>query len=135
MASGIYTAFKEDLMTGAVDLSTNVLNIMLLSGGHSFTATNSLVSQVSGNEIVASAGYSANGSVLSGCSVTSGSTTKFDADDWLLKGCTFTASHCVIYNVSGANALVCSFDFGGAESPSSGDFKIAWSGAGIITLS
>ena len=48
----------------------------------------------------------------------------------------FTASHAIIYDDSHASdALVCSFDFGGAQTVSAGTFTIQWAATGILRSS
>ena len=47
---------------------------------------------------------------------------------------TFTAYHAVIYDTTASNDLICSLDFSGAKTVSSGTFTIQFDAAGIITL-
>jgi len=139
MASGIYSDFKGDLFEKQVDLGVagDGLNVGLLSGAHSFTATDNVWGDVSANEIInqAGTGYTANGAALTGKSVTTGTTTKFDATDTAWTTATFTAAHAVIYDVSNTSSLICSIDFGGDKTVSAGTFTIQWHTDGLITLS
>lgn len=136
MASGIYTAFKEDLMTKAVNLGTggDTIKVALLNNSHSFSAANSVWGDVSANELANGNGYTTNGETLGSQAVTAGTTTKFDAADTAWTSASFTAYHAVMYDSTNTSSLICSFDFGGAKTVASGTFTIAWHTDGIITL-
>jgi hypothetical protein len=137
MASGIYNKFKADLMNKIVDLEGDTIRVALLDNSHAFTATDNVWADVSANEI-AGTGYTANGEVLAGGSVTQGATTKFDGTDLAWTTATFTAYHAVLYDDTIAaptvDDLICSFDFGGAKTVTAGTFTIQWHANGIITL-
>ncbi len=134
MASGIYNRFKANLMNKEVDMEADTIRVALLDTNHSFTATNNTWADVSANEI-SGTGYTANGEALANKAVTQASTTKFDADDVTWSTGTFTAYHAVIYDDTLAgNDLICSIDFGGAQTVSAADFQIVWDSAGIVTL-
>ena len=134
MASGIYNRFKANLMNKEIDLEADTIKVALLDSSHSFTATDNTWSDVSANE-VSGTGYTANGKDLSSKSVTQAATTKFDASDIEWTSSTFTTSHAVLYDDTMTNDdLICSIDFGGSQSVSSGTFTIQWHADGIITL-
>ena len=135
MASGIYNRFKANLFNGEVDLEADTIKVALLDDSHSFTATHNTWSDVSANEI-SGTGYTAGGEELSSKAVTQGATTKWDGDNVSWTNASFTAYHAVIYDDTLAgDDLICSIDFGGAKTVSSGTFTIQWDAAGIITLS
>lgn len=134
MASGIYNRFKANLMNKVVDLEADTIKVALLNNSHSFTATHNNWSEVSANELAASGNYSTGGATLADGAVTQGATTKFDATDTAWSSASFTAYHAVLYDTSASNDLICSFDFGGAQTVSSGTFTIQWHTDGIITL-
>lgn len=138
MASGIYNRFKANLMNKEVDLEADTIKVALLDNSHSFNADNNTWSDVSANEI-SGTGYTAGGEELTNKSVTQDDTNDkavFDADDVSWSSATFTAYHAVLYDDTLANDdLICSIDFGGAKSVSSGTFTIQWDADGIITLS
>jgi len=135
MASGIYNRFKANLMNKEVDLEADTIKVALMTSSHSFTATDNQWSDVSANE-TSGTGYTAGGKSLSNKSVTQAATTYFNADDVSWSSATFDTSHAVIYDDSLTNDdLICSFDFGGQQSISSGTFTIEWDTSGIITLS
>lgn len=134
MASGVYNRFKANLMNKEVDLEADTIRVALMDTNHSFTATHNTWSQVSANEI-SGTGYTANGEALANKAVTQASTTKFHADDVAWSSASFTTYHAVIYDDSlGSNDLICSIDFGGAQTVSSATFTIQWDASGIITL-
>jgi len=134
MASGIYERFKANLMNKEVDLEADTIRVALLDNVHTFTATNNQWSDVSANEITGT-GYTANGESLSSMTVTQAATTKWDAADVAWTSATFSAYHAVVYDDTLTNDdLICSFDFGGEKSVSSGTFTIQWHSDGIITL-
>jgi len=95
----------------------------------------STVADVSANE-VSGTGYTAGGAALAGLTIGASSNAKayWDADDVTWSTATITARHCVLYNVTNGNKLICSFDFTEDKSSSGGDFKIQWSTSGIISL-
>ena len=138
MASGIYNDFKGDLMEKQVNLANggDTIKVALLSGAHSFTATNTVWGNVSSNEIInqAGSGYTANGATLANQAVTTAATTKFDGDDTAWTSATFTAAHALIYDNTNTNSLVASIDFGGDKTVSAGTFTISWHNDGILTL-
>lgn len=132
MASGIFNRFKSNLMKKAVNLETDTIKVALYNNSYSFNASNHTYSTT--NELATANGYTQGGKTLSAKSVTEGATTKWDADDVSWATSTFTAYHGVIYDSTASNSLICSFDFGGAQSVTGGTFTIQWNGEGIITL-
>lgn len=136
MASGIYNRAKANLMNKEIDLGTggDTIKVALLDNSHSFDATDNTWADVSANEI-SGTGYTAGGAALANQAVTQASTTKWDADDTSWASASFTCYHAVIYDDTTTNDdLICSFDFGGAQTVTSSTFTIQWDSAGIITL-
>lgn len=134
MASGIYNRFKANLMNKEVDLEADTIKVMLMSGSHAFTATHNEIVSVGGNEI-SGTGYTASGATLASKAVTQAATTKWDAADVSWTTATFTAAHAVIYDDTVAgDPLICSIDFGGNQTVSSGTFTIQWHADGIVTI-
>lgn len=134
MASGIYNRFKANLMNKVVDMEADTIKVALLDSSHSFTASNNTWSQVISNQ-VSGTGYTSGGATLSGAAVTQAATTKFDGNDTSWVSASFTAAHAVLYDDTvGTDDLICSIDFGGDQTVSSGTFTIQWSTDGIITL-
>lgn len=134
MASGIYNRFKANLMNKELDLEADTIKVMLLSGSHSFSATDNTKSQIVANEITGT-GYSAGGATLASKAVTQAATTKWDANDASWTSSTFTAAHAVIYDDTHAtDDLIANIDLGGNQSVIAGTFTIQWHADGIITL-
>jgi hypothetical protein len=132
MASGIYNRFKANLMNKEVDLEADTIKIALYDNSHSFTATDHTYSTT--NELATAGGYTQGGATLAGKAVTEGSTTKWDATDASWTSATFTAYHAVIYDSTASDSLICSIDFGGAQSVVAATFTIQFDANGIITL-
>lgn len=142
MASGIYNIFKSELMKKSVDLVNDTIKVALVNNSHTFAAssvTNDTWSDISANEI-SGTGYTANGQNLAGKAVTVDNTDNegvFDATDIAWSSASFSAYHAVLYDdtmTSPADMLICSIDFGGVQTVSSGTFTIQWAAEGIINL-
>jgi hypothetical protein len=136
MASGIYTSFKTGLMTKTFNLSTDTINVALMGSGFSFNASNTIWSNVSGNEM-SGTNYSAGGIAITGLSVTNPSAAiaqwgTSNNSSWA--SASFTAYFAVIYDITASNDLICAIDFGGGLAVSTGTFTIQWSASGIIQL-
>jgi hypothetical protein len=135
MASGIYNRFKANLMNKIVDLEADTIKVMLLNNSHSFTATHNVLTDVNANELANGNGYTTGGATLGTMAVTQAATTYWDAADTSWTTATFTAYHAVIWDDTVAtDDLICSIDFGGAQTVTSGTFTIQWNASGIITL-
>ena len=135
MASGIYNRFKANLMNKEIDLEADTIKIALMNNSHAFTATHNTWSQVSTNELASGSGYTTGGAALASKTVTQNSTTAWDAADATWTSSSFTAYHAVIYDDTHAtDDLICSFDFGGAVTVSSGTLTVQFHSSGIITL-
>jgi len=134
MSSGIYSRFKANLMNKEVDLEADTIKVILLDDSHTFAAANTVLTDISGNELPTAGGYTAGGATLASKSVTEGVTTKWDADDTAWTDATFTAYHAAIYDDDVSDNLICSIAFGGAKSVTAGTFTIQWDANGIISL-
>ena len=138
MASGVYNQFKTEIMNKVIDLEADTIMVALLDNSHSFDQTAVGWAVPDANELSAGGGYSEGGEALASKAVTQESTHgKFDAADVSWTSATFTAYHAVIYDdtpTSPADPLICSIDFGGAQSVSSGTFTIQWAAGGILTI-
>lgn len=140
MASGVYNQFKTEIMNKEIDLVADDIKVALLDNSHSFTQTavGWAASSTNANELAATGGYSAGGESL-GTKVVSQESThgKYTAANVSWTSATFSAYHAVIYDdtpASPAKPLICSIDFSGIQSVSSGTFTIQWAAGGIITI-
>lgn len=144
MASGVYNIFKEHILEGSYDLVNDSCKVGLLNNSHTFAAssvTNDGWADISANE-VSGTGYTATGQAIANPTVTVDNTDNegvFDGDDVTWSSSTITAYHAVVYDdtitvTPTADALICSIDFGGPQSSSSGNFTIQWATEGIINI-
>lgn len=133
-----YNHTRKLFANGEVGLAD--LKVMLLSNLASFTATNTVVGDVSANEVSGN-GWTAGGEAIASAAVTVANTNeaKLDGADISVTatgGTIGPASYAVIYDddVTTKNLLFW-IDFGGAqEAGVSTDFKILWNAAGIATF-
>lgn len=132
MASGIYNRFKANLFNGVVDLEGDTIKVALYDNSHSFTAGDT--DYTTTNELATAGGYTQGGATLGSKAVTEAATTKWDAADTEWTSATFTTYHAVIYDSTAGNDLICSIDFGGAQTVASGTFTIEWNSDGILSL-
>lgn len=132
MASGIYNRFKANCFNKIVDMEADTINVSLYDNSHSFTASDT--DYTTSNELATAGGYTQGGQALAGKAVTEAATTKWDATDIAWSSATFTAYHAVIWDSTAGNDLICSIDFGGAQTVAAATFTIQWNASGIITL-
>ena len=139
MASGIYNQFKTEIMKGTYDLVNDDVKVALMGSAHAFDPTNVGWSSVSANEI-SGTGYTAGGQSLVNKTVTQDNVDNegvFDANDIEWTSASFTAYHAVIYDdtpTAPADPLIASIDFGGAQTVTSGTFRITWDAEGIVNI-
>lgn len=139
MASGIYNQFKAEIMKGTFDLVNDTVKVMLMDNVHAFTAENDNKADVDANEI-SGTGYTAGGATLSGKSVSIDDTDDegvFDATDVQWTSASFSAYHAVIWDdtpASPLDPLICSIDFGGIQTVTSGTFTIQFDTEGIVNI-
>lgn len=131
MANIVYTSYLEHLCSGTINLLSDDLYAMLLSGSYSPNTGDSLVGDITAYEVVDPlASYVQGGAQLSSktLSVSAGDVV-FDAADVTWSSATITASGVAIWR-SGASAsdhhLVCWTELGNTTS-TNGTFQIVWS--------
>ena len=139
MASGIYDRFMADLFNGEMDLEAHSIRVMLMDNVHAFDADHNVFTDENANDIGNKVVYVAGGSALAGKAVTEGvgaGATKWAATNHAYGPAeTLTAYHAVLWNDTHAtDDLICSFDFGGAQTCTNGTFTIQWHANGIITI-
>lgn len=140
MASGVYNNFKGGIMRAEFDCDGDTLTAGLLNNTHAFDADNDAWANVSANEI-SGTGYTAGGANLANNAATNDDTDDegvLDADDVAWTSASFSAYHCVIYDNTTttpvADANICSIDFGGIQTVSSGTFTIQFAAEGIVNI-
>jgi hypothetical protein len=133
----IYDSFREQLVEG-FNMGSDSFKVILLNNSHTFTAANTVYSDISANELSTANGYTSGGATLGSVTSTySGGTYTFDAADtsWTASGGAITAYYAVIFNSTVSNKLVCSINFGGVQTAADGAaFKLIWNASGIFTL-
>ena len=134
MSSGIYNVCKSDMMSKAINFSSDTFKVGLLNSGFAVNAANTTWANVSANEITPATNYTAGGKALTGLSLTGTTTTVWTAANVSWTSASFTANYAVIYNTSNSNRLIAYIDFGGAQTVTVGTFTIQWSGSGIISI-
>lgn len=108
---GLTTSFKQQMLQGQQDLSSDTLKMALYTGladlGADTTAYTS-TNEVSGT------GYVAGGQTMSGVSIsaTTNGTVYVNFDNVVWNPAAFTARGALIYNVTQSNASVAVLDFG-----------------------
>lgn len=141
-----YNKFPEYFGDNTMDLDADTFTIILMNSTHVFTATNTVLADVSANEIPTGNGYTQQAKNLASVTWTESSgILTFDAADvtWTASGGPIPASgdctDAVIYDNTPASPLdpLCySIDFGQAESAGDGtNFNINFNASGIFTLS
>jgi len=136
MANGIYPRYFANLMNKVVDMEADTIKVALMSDSHAFNPAHQVWGDVSANDIGNKVVYVAGGSALAGKAVTQGTTTKFAATDHAYgPGETLTCYFAVLWDdLAGSDELICSIDFGGAQTCTNGTFTIQWHPNGILTL-
>lgn len=119
--SYVTNSFKEQLLLGVHDFSTDVIKIALYT--NAATIDNSTTVYSATNE-VSGAGYTAGGNTLT-CTVTlSGNYAILDFADVNWTTASFTARGALVYNSSKANKSIFVLDFGTDKTVSGGTFSI-----------
>jgi len=135
MASIFYNEFWESLMTKAISLTADTINLELRTNTYSPDKDHNhaaLTNEVTGGV----GGYTTGGTVLVTKTVTKDDANDrgvFDAVDTEWAGATFTARYGTIYDIT-AGKNVCCIDFGGDVAVVAGTFKVQWNAAGIFYL-
>lgn len=140
-----YNQFVEFMGDATIDMDTHAFDIILMNSTHVYTAANTLKSDIAANEIPTGNGYTQGAEAL--LSITwveaSGVITWDSADAvWAASGGPIpTSGDCtdaVIYDEDATvvvDALVCSIDFGQAESAGSGtNFEVRPNASGWFTI-
>ena len=135
IASVLQNSFKQQLLGGYHSFNASgdtpagdTFKIALFLDTATITAASTVYS--TSDEVATATGYTAGGKALTNTGVGTTTVTSFtDFSDISWTSSSFTTRGCVIYNsstISGltTNALVCSIDFGGNKTVSSGTFTI-----------
>jgi hypothetical protein len=126
----VCATFKQQLLDGDHDISSDTLKLALYSNAASLDANTTAYS--ASNEVGASGSYSAGGGTLANANVSltktnaTASTAFVDFDDLSFTSATISAQAALIYNTSSANvnASIAVLDFGGVKTSTNGTFTI-----------
>lgn len=140
VSATLYGGVLLSLANKEVDLGSDTLNVMLLTGSYTPVDTHRYISDLS-DEVVGT-GYTTGGKALTGVTVaydTDSKTLTLDAEDISWATSTITARYAVIVDTAPGSAstspLIGYIDFGADVSDTNGTFQINWNSAGILTLS
>lgn len=140
MADIIFNNFKKLIMSGGIDLDTDVIKVALVTASYTPDQdSHDFWNDVSANEI-SGTGYTAGGASIANPAVTADNTDNegvFDGDDVSWSSSTITARGAVIYkyNATAASApLIAYLDFTADKSSSSSTFQVTWNAEGILNL-
>ena len=135
ITSSLVNTFKTELLKGLHSFDTsgatpagNVFKIALYNSSASLGTTTT--AYTTSNELATATGYTRPGNTLTNTGVGVSTVTSFtDFSDTSWTSASFTARGCLIYNSSSitgltTDAAVCSIDFGGDKTVSSGTFTI-----------
>lgn len=140
-----YNQFPEYFGDNTIDLDGDTFAIMLMNSTHVFTATHTVRTDVSANQIATGNGYTqatgaGTGKLLASVTwVNAAGTITFDAADvtWTASGGDIgPADDAVIFSDTAASDQLCySIDFGASETAGDGtNFVITFNASGIFTL-
>jgi hypothetical protein len=141
MASFVSNIFKSNILTKKVNLASggDTIKVALYDNSYNLTAASRNYSTT--NELTTTGGYTQGGATLGSQTLTpvdgSAATIKFDAADTAWTSATFTAYYALLYDTTvhaTDDNLICSIDFGGAKTVSSGTLTLIWDTDGIITF-
>ena len=135
ISSVLQNTFKEELLGGYHSFNASgdtpagsAFKIALYTSSATIDTTTTAYSAT--NEVASGGGYTTGGEALTNTGVAKSTVTSYtDFSDVSWTSASFTARGCLIYNsstISGltSNAAVCSIDFGGDKTVSSGTFTI-----------
>ena len=135
IASVLQNTFKEELLGGYHSFNAagdtpagSAFKIALYTSSADLTTTSTVY--VTSGEVASGGGYTTAGESLTNTGVAKSTVTSYtDFSDVSWTSASFTARGCMIYNsstISGltTNACVCTIDFGGDKTVSSGTFTI-----------
>jgi hypothetical protein len=149
-----YDQFVEvmgDMAAGYTGYGTDSIRAALMTSTHSFTAANTLWSQVSANQIPTGNGYTQTTGAADGKALASVTSTQPAAGTWMFDAAdvTWTASggpiplsgncqHCVLFDdtlTTPLNGLMFNINFGATQSAGDGtNFVITWNANGITRI-
>ena len=135
MANLLYNPFKLNLLTGAIDLSTDPIYLMLVSGSYTFAYSHSVTGNITSE--VTSDGYTKGGSQIANTTVEINTVTNevvLSGSTLIFSGLTATPAYGIVW-ISGASPstryLLGQIDFG-PQTLNNTDLVINWNSEGIF---
>lgn len=124
ITQAVCNSFKEDLLAGVHDLSTDTIKLALYTSAATLDA--GTTAYASSNEVSdVGTGYTAGGIALTGPVLSlDGSTAIVDFDDATFASVSLTAAGALIYNASKSDLAIAVLDFGGDKTSTNGDFVV-----------
>lgn len=127
ITAGMCNSFKEELLQGIHDFSTDTFKVALYT--NSATLGPSTTSYTTANE-ASGGGYTAGGNTLTGASIAlSQGVAYVDFSNTTWTAANFSARAALIYNSSKANRAVAVYEFGEIKTVSSGNFQLQFPAA------
>lgn len=127
ITAGMCNSFKEELLQGIHDFSTDTFKVALYT--NSATLGPSTTVYTTSNE-ASGGGYTAGGNTLTGASIAlSQGIAYVDFSDTTWTAANFSARAALIYNSSKANRAVAVYEFGEVKTVSSGNFQLQFPSA------
>jgi len=141
IASEICNSFKVELLKGVHDFTTTSgddFNLALYTSGATLGKATTVYSTNPGGgantEVATATGYTAKGKEITSVTpVLSTDTAVCDFDNVSWTSASFTARGCLIFNDDESDAAVCTIDFGGDKTVTSGTFTIEFPAAAAST--
>lgn len=139
MANIMYTEFLQQLAMQTINVETDTIRVMLVTG-YTPIAEHTDLTDVSSVEITGT-NYVVGGAELGGKSILRdpvNNLVRFNANDVVWPDSTLTASGAIIYKVGGTpetSPLIAFMDFNGVKTSINGNFTIQWAEDGVFTLS
>lgn len=139
MATQFFNSFKNDLMSGAINLIGDTIKVMLVTASYvpdidTDTKRSHVTNESSGT------GYVSGGAALDNKTLTQDDVndrTVFEADNVEWVSSSINARGAVLYKSTGAAAsdpLIAYIDFGETKISTDGQFLITWDANGILVL-
>lgn len=127
------SSFKEEILNGTHNLSSDTIKIALYTSSATLDATTTVYS--TSNEVSSSGtNYTAGGNTLTGQVVSlDGTTAIVDFSDTTWSNATITARGALIYNSSKSNKAIAVLDFGADKTSTSGNFTVNFPAAAAST--
>jgi hypothetical protein len=134
MANQVYNNFKKLALSGAVNLFTSTVKVMLVSGAYTFSQNHTKTGDITAE--ITSAGYTKGGAAISSLSVgidTINNRVYVSGQPVVFSGLTCSTNYGILY-ISGATAatsyLIGQIDYG-AQTLTASNFTINWNSSGI----